>query len=696
MAAQVNALSCRNCREKKIRCNKVVPRCNKCETSGSECLYPSRRPRARRARPVTVAVTEDTLRDILERLERLENKQSFGTSSATPEGGGGGDSYCLGGDNDSCGGSTTSCDEDDAGPSAASLSHLVSEATTAARAILHQPSEAGQNANDNALETLETVVQGMRGFRMKEGNHTRVMENVALPKERVKLWIKDFCESPFPIPTPTTLIDINFLLMIPDLLEIPHVKIDNASLICYYNAVYQGMMLDETNPFPERAQYSKFLYHTTLSLVEKWQVEKVNNTNVTIMDFAAAYLVTWMTSEFLDNNLSWKLFCRACSIGRQIGLFDLDRPLPPNSTPPEPLSPVEELTKDRKRALFWQILHTDCMFRHHYCRPAVVQPNTWTVNFPDMVMGTHSTAPLEPIQIIFIVNSRLMLVVDKFLCAYGKAPKSPHVQELVTTLSAEIDGILSNWDIERRFRAATSPMNKWIFADLLFNAFTTLTLLHRVSPVAPSTRERSLQAARASINLVKEMSLAYPNHSHWNMGFVSYYPFVSFFTLFYSILAAPGTAQAHADLALTLWLGDMLASWRKDREELKPFEAVTKALNKVAQHVVASAPCEVEIREETEERRSLEQLVAAAAGADEASGVRGIAGLAGPSGAAGMMGMVGLGGWDPQTGPMISPASENDMNIDFEEFLASPVEYARLLETGIFQKDPHADWWDCL
>lgn len=137
-------------------------------------------------------MTEDTLRDILERLERLESKQSSGLSSASPndgdDDGGGGDSYCPGGDNESCGGSTTSCDEDD--PSAASLSHLVSEATTAARAILHQPSEAGKNANDNALETLDTVMQGMRGFRMKEGNHTRVMENVALPKDRVRLWIK--------------------------------------------------------------------------------------------------------------------------------------------------------------------------------------------------------------------------------------------------------------------------------------------------------------------------------------------------------------------------------------------------------------------------------------------------------------------------------------------------------------------------
>ena len=41
-------VQCSRCQSKKIRCNRADPRCDKCEATGAECIYPSRKPRATR------------------------------------------------------------------------------------------------------------------------------------------------------------------------------------------------------------------------------------------------------------------------------------------------------------------------------------------------------------------------------------------------------------------------------------------------------------------------------------------------------------------------------------------------------------------------------------------------------------------------------------------------------------------------
>lgn len=135
--------------------------------------------------------------------------------------------------------------------------------------------------------------------------------------------------------------------------------------------------------------------------------------------------------------------------------------------------------------------------------------------------------------------------------------------------------------------------------------------------------------------------------------FVSYYPFVSFFTLFYNILSTPDVTVASDDLQLNLWLGDALSQWKNNREELGPFDAVTKALNKVAQYFLS---------------------------------VKAASPSVGPAG------QENIPDWEGFTNSEGLQPPGAGVDINFEELLAAPTEYARVLETGIFRNDPHADW----
>lgn len=188
-----------------------------------------------------------------------------------------------------------------------------------------------------------------------------------------------------------------------------------------------------------------------------------------------------------------------------------------------------------------------------------------------------------------------------------------------------------------------------------------MTLLYRADKAISLSNSgiipiRSVEAARASVNLMKVISTSFPHHLHWTMEFISYYPFVSFFTIFYSILSTPDLSVATADLNLNLWLGEALSQWKSNREELGPFELVTRALNKVAQYVLSVKASSPPMHEVT-----------------------------------------GPADWEAfsgNDGPAL--AAQQGVDINFEELLAAPTEYARVLETGIFRNDPHADWfeWD--
>lgn len=81
-------------------------------------------------------------------------------------------------------------------------------------------------------------------------------------------------------------LDRRFLLSIPDLLEIPHVKLDATSQILFYSAVVQGLFIDP-DPVPDRAILIRNIYLLVADLAEIW----ANSVQITVPDLYASFFV---------------------------------------------------------------------------------------------------------------------------------------------------------------------------------------------------------------------------------------------------------------------------------------------------------------------------------------------------------------------------------------------------------------------
>lgn len=135
----------------------------------------------------SVAVSEETIQDILERLERLERNQRLSLAQTTPS---------VGSEVDDTDRISVASPQISDNPSAQSLSHLVREATNVARAILRQHAMQEQE-DQNVLDTLETVAEDVKGYKLKnenaKGGFGSPMEDVdphlQLSKDQALRWL---------------------------------------------------------------------------------------------------------------------------------------------------------------------------------------------------------------------------------------------------------------------------------------------------------------------------------------------------------------------------------------------------------------------------------------------------------------------------------------------------------------------------
>ena len=224
------------------------------------------------------------------------------------------------------------------------------------------------------------------------------------------------------------------MLMIPDLVDNPLVQIDNATMITYYNLIFQGMAMDQCADDDYR-RYSLYTYRRSLKLVEHWKTEPGQ-----VMDCFAGFFMTWLAINFLDTNLAWSFLRRATIVGEKLGFFQVDAKGTDHSQ--ESVNVVND-----KRLAFWRLLQTDCLFRQHYGKPPLIQKGTWSVEFPDFNVVSMGEGPRH--QIIFIIAMRLNFITIKFFeFLDSEGSKSPEaLDNMIDSLAEEIETITREWNI---------------------------------------------------------------------------------------------------------------------------------------------------------------------------------------------------------------------------------------------------------
>ncbi|KAF4458690.1 fungal specific transcription factor [Fusarium albosuccineum] len=263
---QLNPISCKRCRVKKIRCDRRVPECQRCREQGAECVYAERMPRRPpRTTADRVADLEIALSVVLQRLERIEeNCRCHGTRK--PFGALYGPSTTPGDESQYQSAPENAPDEIDDRVDSASPSLDIPAALPCSATSASEDQHALWAASDSDTSILQHAVDEVqRGIIHHQNALSRSLDESHIEPDLAKSWIQNCA---------TTM--------------------------------------------------SK-LYHRCLRALSAWEPHATG----TATDFVAAFFMVRLAAERFDIELSWDMFKRACQYAENIGLHRLDNTVSP-------------------------------------------------------------------------------------------------------------------------------------------------------------------------------------------------------------------------------------------------------------------------------------------------------------------------------------------------------------------------------
>ncbi|KAJ5244458.1 hypothetical protein N7489_004554 [Penicillium chrysogenum] len=564
-----------------IRCNRVTPRCDRCEATGAECAYLPRKPRTKKQ---GIDISEKgALLGVLKRLKRLEEHCGLDTFAGNQDNEV--DSMSISSVESENTRNTTLpeipttivppgiCDIVNRIKDEGSRSMLLSSVFCHLQQI-----ESCFLENEQWLCAITSAMSEIHF--MQDTQPAEPPEELSIPKDLAQQLIDYYYSfshfEGFKIP-----LEKSFLASIPDLLKIPHVQLDCTCQIIYYTVLLQGMVT-KPEALPRRGTLIRILYQKCVSLSEDW----LKNVKDTPADFFAA--LTLQMSLFLECcniDLSWKALAQACRISKALGYFSVDETPSEGdnqlSTEPGSLPHQAEVERNRKRFEFWHILRTDCLFRMCFGKPTLIPAGSWKVNFPDPTINGIDHESSRFIQIHFIASMRLALIVMKYLdwVDEGKDPDPVSHDATIDSFIDEVQLILSDWDAEGLLQMATNHVDMWFCVDVLLSTYKMLIVLYQSkkcnqSHILPC---QAVEISRKSVKTFQSL-LASSAHAFWGVSLILFHQFIPFFILCLDVIGNPDHANLEEDLVSIGWISDYVEMVIKERVELKPVIIIIKSM----------------------------------------------------------------------------------------------------------------------
>ncbi|KAE8358777.1 hypothetical protein BDV27DRAFT_163256 [Aspergillus caelatus] len=402
-------------------------------------------------------------------------------------------------------------------------------------------------------------------------------DDASITKNMATKWVNVFYDLSW---GPELPVGKEFLLRLPDLFDLPHVRIDTSALLLYYTVLLHGLFMDRGLGH-WRKDHASYLYRKLLEHAKDWDFEA----QPTLTDLYTALLLVFTTNWLFDSELSWKFHCSAYRIACNLGFFLLDADVDGNCPSPHGLSPH----KDQMRFCIWNLVHNDCNFRFYLDKPGLVDPSTMVVKFPELSTWNPNEGLNRSAQINFLVTTRLTFTKLRFFDMMDDARqnRSQPCDQLIENLIKESQTALTDWKIDESLGAAKYSSSALFHDELIQNACTTIILLNRKRPVSNSltSKNQSLEAARRAIETMKRVMNIDSTGSYWPTCYFSLYSVVTILTIFANILETNEPAAIAHDMSLAVWLGVMLVEWTAEREELRPVEAAVSTLNDICRQV---------------------------------------------------------------------------------------------------------------
>ncbi|KAL2840522.1 hypothetical protein BJY01DRAFT_236726 [Aspergillus pseudoustus] len=538
-------LSCSRCRERKLKCDRGEPECQRCQASSVQCRYPERR-KPRGARQKT------EIDRLGHRLEALEEHMASHKSPTWI--------YRL----------------------VSGAKDNIEDLTSKGQLISDPPSPWAQSTVNNAITRLDTALIRLAAPNARPETSSTEATKVSLSASEISRYLETFincivtylsiCDS-F-----KAIIDWDFLRAMPHIIDSPHAEISPAMLIIYYNAIYLAQSMGSDS----EVRLATRTYYKCLQLVPTW-LEAAEGSPV---DLFAANLTAWAAVNSFDYHLAWQFHRESCRFGAMLGVHDVDSP--------SSGAQLKETDKANYRQLHWTLVETDFLFRLWYDKPSALKCSPTQVTFPSQ-FPPQKEQPNPARCIMAIVWARVLYILSEFFeiteTLTGEVPSE--VQEKIDISCKHVEELIDDWDLLSIARSPkTRPMEAWIYADSAIAFYSFIIFMRRrLYSSDQVTDPQAIKASRAVIQVIlewanKDISLSHQGLQGFHTHLVTFYPFCAFFTLYYHILSTSNPSSGYQeDICLLEAAVNTMKKRATVRTDFVPLVDAMSALNDISRAV---------------------------------------------------------------------------------------------------------------
>ncbi|KXJ88137.1 hypothetical protein Micbo1qcDRAFT_189991 [Microdochium bolleyi] len=483
--AEMNALSCSVCRRRKVRCDRVLPSCDRCTLAGSACSYPQRRPRGpARAKDSLPSNGHDALATILEQLRRIEPAsvpRRRANISGTP--------ICAGPNTSAA---TTPRTQDFAAhsPSASTLTSSHVTATGSVTGLDDSPWFNATSVLNTAVSDCQRLVK-----RRFTSNRAFVTSDAGIPLDLTKAWVETYfatkAHTLFFAARDELFTKRPLLRMMPELTIMEHVQVDACVLVIYYCILQQGSFSSREatqNPVQASAQMMGRIYLCCLRAVALWQHEATGS----LIDFVAAVLMAQTATENFDFKFSIEMHFKACSYAQSLNLHSLDsEDNKDNDTASrhddedQGSGLVSSRASDDRRMNMWNLIQIDLLYRlvHHETPAFSFDFSHWHVNLPSITLDPDCPRSEAVPAMTFLARTRVALILVDFFQLADDPRRTDEMAESVLDLCTQIEVVAKEWKILDWFASCEhGDMDAWVIADVALSCYTSILFMLRAKP----------------------------------------------------------------------------------------------------------------------------------------------------------------------------------------------------------------------
>ncbi|KAJ3534317.1 hypothetical protein NM208_g7586 [Fusarium decemcellulare] len=554
---------CTRCKERKVRCNRVMPQCSRCTAQNLDCVYPVRAKRrtTRLIDPALSTSSSSALSTILDRLQRLEAQSAASSNNPwTPSS------------------ATGNASSNSPSPAASSTANCNDSCATTP----HNPRQG-----IDAMTVLKDAVDRVQELRLRAFGPAVITDPITIPTDLAKTWVQNYFTH-MPQCNFIDLVDRRTFNLLPDIIDLPHIHIDPVILVIYYTMLYHGCSLKASNiSSAVSIGYMNASYLGCLRAIPSWEREASG----TITDLIAALCITRVAAEVFDYDLAWRMFKHACGFCQALNLHNMDD----EANPPFPCDGKgeDEQCNDERKG-FWEVIQIDLFFRLVLNTPPAITNNPWKVNLPWLDAG--SEPPPHGIQsTAFLASSRVSLVIARFFAMLDDPQNTTKSDIMAKTeeLCREMQQIFKEWQLhEWMENAPDNERDVWVVADVLFTGYTSIIYMFRKMAVLDSNSPRPPatdldipdspiveDAARHIIELLVRLLNLYPYVETMTCLFGAYRSYVAFAYLANTILQAEDARRYIQDIKLLERFGDQSASLARGRRDIVPLVRAMQKIN---------------------------------------------------------------------------------------------------------------------